>query len=203
MVNPVFADTNCTNQYGGYNGCLPTNLTVNKQVQDPITGDYVENVTTAKFSQGNKVTFKLHVTNSSGETFTSVEVKDNVPDNIVIDDADVTKVNKDGKKNIEIASDKKSVKVTVDEFPAGQSFDVFVFTHLVGTYPNEDIFCRDNWAEVKATQRPEPYKESAKFCVTNKVLGTSTLPTAGAEDLLYMLPFALSGLGAIGLMRKK
>jgi len=205
VARPVYAD-GCNGQYGGQygDGCpLPNNLNINKQVQDPMTGLYVENVTTPKFSQGNKVVFKLIVTNTSGETFFPVYVNDTVPENLVIDDADVTKVNKDGKKKIKISSDKKHVKVEVDELPAGASFDVYIWTHLVGTYPTDDQFCRDNWADVHSPQRPEGDKNFARFCVANKVLGASTLPTAGASDLLYMLPFALSGLGGIAIMRKK
>ncbi|MFC1647048.1 hypothetical protein ACFL1A_02060 [Patescibacteria group bacterium] len=200
MSGQVFADGNCTTNYGGKTICTPTDLNINKQVQDPVTGLYVENITTPKFSQDDRVNFKLIVTNNSGETFTGVEIKDNAPENILIDEVSTSL--KDGVKT-EIASDKKSALIKLDKMTVGQSIDVYVMTHLVGSYPTEDNFCRDNWSEVRATARPEGDTNFARFCVTNKVLGETTLPTAGVTDILYVLPFLGTGLGGAALLKKR
>lgn len=203
LVTAVHADGECSTSYGGTTTCEPKDLTINKMVQDPITGAFVENITTSKFSQGDKVVFKLEVKNTSGQTFKNVHVKDNVPDNFVIDDADVNRVNSDGKKDISISSDKKWVDIRLDQFTAGSTAEFFVWTHLVGPYASEDSFCRDNWAFVTSDERPNGDRNFARVCVQNKVLGTTTLPAAGAEDLLIMLPFALTGLTGLTLLKKK
>jgi uncharacterized repeat protein (TIGR01451 family) len=202
-LSPVSADGECTNSYGATVPCAPLNLTINKQVQDPENGEYVENVTDAKFNQGNQVSFKLIIVNSSGETFHNVKITDGVPENLVIDTVDMDYVNKDGKKEYTISSDKKNVEFQIDEMPAGTTVTAFIVAKLVGTYPTDDTFCRDNWAYVKADERPDGDKNFARFCVTNKVLGTTTLPVAGVEDFIYLLPFAATGLGGIALLKKR
>lgn len=199
---PVAA-SECTDQYGSTVPCGPINLTINKQVQDPENGEYVENVTTAKFSQGNKINFKLIVTNSSGETFHNVKVKDSVPDNVVIDQADTDYLNKDGGKVFTISDDKKTVEFTIDEFPAGRTANMYVMAHLTGPYPTDNEFCRDNWAYVTATERPDGDKNFARFCVANKVAGAQKLPVAGVEDIVYVLPFITTGLAGAALTLKK
>lgn len=200
---PVFANDTCTDQYGAEVPCPSINLTINKQVQDPENGEYVENVTTAKFNQGDKVNFKLIVSNTSGETFHNVKVTDTVPENVLADDADTDFVNKDGKKVFTVSGDKKSVEFTVDELPAGKTVTMFIFAHLVGPYPAEDQFCRDNWANVTADERPNGDKNFARFCVTNKVGAAQKLPVAGVEDLVYVLPFIATGAGGLALLRKR
>lgn len=201
--SPVYADTTCTGQYGQTVPCAPTNLNINKQVQDPVSGNYVQNITTTKFSQGDKVNFKLVVTNNSGETFHGVTVDDTMPSNVIVDDIDMTYTDRDGKKPMTITSDKKSVKFTINELAAGQSQTLYIMAHLVGPYSTEDTFCRDNWATVIGNERPAGDRTFARFCVANKVGTATTLPVAGVEDLIYVLPFALSGIGGLALLKKR
>jgi uncharacterized repeat protein (TIGR01451 family) len=199
LVHPVFADNQCNDQYGNTVPCQPTNLNINKMVQDPISGKYVENITTPEFSQGNNVNFKLTVTNNSGETFTNVSVTDGVPTNLLIDDA-TTNLNSGVK--IDVSSDKKNLTVHIDNLTVNESVDIYVFTHLVGAYPAGDSFCQDNWAKVTASARPNGDTNFARFCVANNASGAKTLPTAGVEDLLYIIPSVLTGIGGLALLRK-
>src|SRR5260221_14701623 len=76
----VFADT-CTTQYGGTTTCVPTDLTINKQVKNPINNVFVENLTTtdATFAPGREVLYRLTIKNNSGQTFNPVNVKDILP----------------------------------------------------------------------------------------------------------------------------
>jgi uncharacterized repeat protein (TIGR01451 family) len=200
---PVYADETCTNQYGAEVPCPSINLTINKQVQDPENGEYVENVTTAKFSQNDKVNFKLIVSNTSGETFHNVKVTDTVPENVAIDDADTDYLNAEGKKVYTVSTDKKTVDFTIDELTAGKTVTMFIFAHLTGPYPAEDQFCRDNWANVTASERPGGDRNFARFCVANKVGEAAKLPVAGVEDLVYVLPFIGTGLGGLALLKKR
>jgi uncharacterized repeat protein (TIGR01451 family) len=192
-ASSVFAGT-CTNQYGATIDCQPDNLTVNKQVQDPISGAFVENITSARFVNGNNVIFRLTISNSSGETFSDVKVEDKLPDNLDYVDSDPTgtwdKTN-------------KTVTITIGQMPADTKKTVFVWAKVVGSYPAEDPFCRDNWAKVWATARPNGSTDTARICITNKVLGTTSLPTAGVNDVVMMIPLlAMAGTG-VALMRKK
>lgn len=202
LADSVIADGNCSTSYG-QEVCVPNDLNINKMVQDPKDGVYVENVTTPKFSQGDKVIFKLIVKNNSGETQKNVRVTDGVPENLVIDDADMNYVNSDGKKDITISSDKKNVEFKINELTAGREVTLFVWTHLVGPYPAEDSFCRDNWAVVRSDQRPNDDRNFARFCVQSKISGAKTLPAAGVNDLVLVIPFALSGLGGLALLKKR
>ncbi len=199
----VYAD-DCTTDYGGTTTCKPTDLFINKQIQDPVSGEYVENVTTPKFSQGNTVVYKLIVTNSSNQVLTGVKVVDNAPDNLEITDAQAPYTNAhEFVKKFEISENKKQITFYLDEMNVGQVKEMYIWMKFVGPYPSEDQFCRDNWATATAVERPNGDRNFARACVTNKVLGTTTLPVAGAEDLLMMAPFALSALGGMALMRKR
>jgi len=198
------AADDCSVDYGGTKTCYPTDLFINKQVQDPADGTYVENITTPKFSQGDTVVFKMIVKNNSNQIMNDVKVTDGVPENFEITDAQVSYTNVHSFKNLfEINSDKKNVTFYLDEMAVGQTKEMYLWTKLVGTYPTDDSFCRDNWANVTASERPNGDKNFARVCIANKVLGTTKLPVAGAEDLLMILPFIATGLGGMALLRKK
>jgi uncharacterized repeat protein (TIGR01451 family) len=213
LAGPVYADNTCTDQYGATTSCQPTNLNINKKVQDPtlvaptpmpgqslpIDVNYVENITNPITYPDGKVNFELIVTNNSGETFNNVVITDNVPDNIVVDS--VTTDQKSDNTTVTISNSNKNVEVKFNNLTVNQVARVFVMTHLVGAYPNGD-FCRDNWAKVTASARPNGDTNFARFCVKNTTTGVTKLPTAGVEDLAYIIPFAISGLGGLALLRK-
>jgi len=201
----VHAD-DCTTNYGGTTTCVPTDLFINKMVQNPKTGEYVDNVITPIFNQGNTVVFKMVVTNSSNQTLTDVKVTDQVPENFEITDAQVNFTIRESRlvngRAYAINSDRRFITFYLDEMAPGQVKEMFLWTKLIGPYPAGDSFCRDNWANVTAVERPNGDKNFARACVTNQVLGTTTLPVSGAEDLLMMLPFVGTGLGGLALLRK-
>lgn len=202
MAGAVRAE--CTTPYGGSTTCVPLDLTINKQVQDPVTGDYVENVTTAKFSQGDNVNFKLIVSNTSGQTLTAVKITDRMPDNLEILDVQANWTNAtNSNKEYIISDDKKSVEFLINDLSSGQTMDMYIMAKLVGAYPTGDTFCRDNWANVTSTERPQGDTNFARLCVAQKVAGAAKLPVAGVEDLVMVLPFITTGLGGIALLKKR
>jgi uncharacterized repeat protein (TIGR01451 family) len=191
-ASTVFAD--CTNQYGNTVPCQQDNLTINKQVQDPIDGSFVENITSARFVNGNTIIFRMIVENTSGETFQEVKVEDKLPDNLDYVDSNPT-----GSWD----SGNKTVTIKLGSVPAGEKRTVFVWAKVGGSFPAENTFCRDNWAHVTATARPNGTSDTARVCMTNKVLGSTSLPTAGVNDIFMMIPLlGMAGTG-IALMRKK
>lgn len=189
----VFAD-DCKNSYGATIPCQPNNLTVNKQVQDPVSGSFVDNITSARFTNGNTVVYRLIVENTSGETFTSVKLEDKLPDNVEYIDSFPTGT---------YDTTGKTVHINLGAIPAGEKRTAFIWAKVVGPFPTDDPFCRDNWIKVTSPERPYGYTDTARICITNKVLGATTLPTAGVNDIVMMLPLlAMAGTG-IALMRKK
>jgi len=78
----AFADDGCTPVYGGGQTCPPPgNITIDKTVQNPQSGIFVDNLTTndPKYSAGQIVNFKIVITNTTGTNIPSVSVKDVFP----------------------------------------------------------------------------------------------------------------------------
>ncbi len=184
----------CTTQYGGTTTCQPSDLTINKQVKNPVGNVFVENLTTSDptFTPGSEVTYRLTIKNGSGETFNPVTVKDTLPSYLTFVAGPGT-YNKDTRvlefqlENL-IAGESRMVEilarvVTASQFPAGKS-----------------LFCVVNVAEASALNRRD--SDSAQACLQNGEV-TPILPVAGFEDFALLLPFAGVGLGGLALLRGK
>lgn len=184
----------CTTQYGGTTTCSPSDLTINKQVFNPVTKSYVENLTTTDptFTPTNEVTYRLTVRNGSGETF-QANVKDTLPPYLSFEAGPGT-YNKDTRvlefklENL-IAGETRTVDILAkvadaNAFPAGKS-----------------LFCVVNVAEVRALNRFDT--DSAQVCLQNGTSIATTLPVAGFDNLTLLLPFAGVGLGGFALLRKQ
>lgn len=187
----------CTTQYGGSSGCTPADLYINKQVKNPITGLFVENLSTtdATFSPGSEIVYRLTIRNGSGETFDPVTVRDTFPSylNFSAGPGSYDSSSRTLTFNLEklIAGQSKTVEIVAkvepkSAFPAGKSF-----------------FCVVNSARVSAPARPEGAEDSAQACLQTEVLGAKVLPVAGFNDLLLVLPFAGIGLSGIALLLKR
>ncbi len=187
----------CTTQYGGTTTCTPTDLTINKEVKNPITSLFVENLSTtdATFSPGSEILYRLTVKNGSGETFNPVTVRDVFPDfvSFLAGPGTYDKTNRTLTFSLEnlIAGQTKSVEILAkvdakNAFPSGKSF-----------------FCVVNSATVTAPARPNGDSDTAQACIQTEVLGAKTLPVAGFDDLLLLLPFAGMGLGGLAMFRRK
>ncbi len=184
----------CTTQYGGNTTCNPSDLTINKQVYNPVTKVYVENLTTTDptFTPGNEVTYRLIVKNGSGETF-QANIKDILPPYMEFVSGPGT-YNKDTRvlefkmENL-VAGETRTVDliakvVNADKFPAGKS-----------------LFCVVNVAEVHALNRND--SDSAQVCLKNGEVTVTKLPVAGFEDYAMLLPFAGVALGGFALLKKR
>ncbi len=189
----VQADT-CTTQYGGTTTCTPSDLTINKQVYNPVTKVYVENLTTTDptFTPGNEVSYRLIVKNGSGETF-QANIKDILPPYMEFVSGPGT-YNKESRvlefkmENL-IAGETRTVDliakvVNADKFPSGKS-----------------LFCVVNIAEVRALNRFD--SDSAQACLQNGPVTVSTLPVAGYTDMMLLLPFAGVGLAGFSILKGK
>ncbi len=197
LATPVNADM-CTTQYGQYGNstnCQPSDLTINKQVRNPITNGFVENLssTDPTFSPGSDVLYRLTIKNSSGETFNPVTVKDTLP-------AYLTFVAGPGTYD----SATKTLTFTLENVIAGETRTVDIMARVVDTnqFPAGKTFvCVNNYAEVRALNRFD--SDTAQSCIQTSVLGATTLPVAGFNDMLLLLPFAGVGLTGFALLRKR
>lgn len=205
----TYADT-CTTQYGnGQYGttCVPTDLTIDKKVRNPITGVYVDNLLAgdAAYSPAGEVTYSLEIHNASNQDFTTVQVTDHVEDRLVnpkVDEPDQNLVT-----NVRNPDERTLIFVLKDTLHAGESRTVHVKSTVVSTFPaDKTLFCGtqdhlQNNSDVTASDRHD--QDSASICVVTNILGVTTLPTAGPEDYLPLLPFAGMGFAGIALFLKK
>lgn len=200
---PVIAD-GCTTQYGGYGGgtnCNPNDLTLDKEVRNPTTGVFVQNLTEndAAYAPGSEVLYRLTIKNVSGQTFNPVTVTDYFP-------SYMTFVSGPG------AYDPKANALTfkLENVIAGETRTVEVLAKMtsdMSKFPKGSdgktlpLICDiENKAHVSAPPvRPEGQWDSARLCVRTNLPGVTQLPKAGFNDILIVLPFIGTGLGGLAL----
>lgn len=192
FAQPVLADM-CTTQYGGTTTCTSSDLTINKQVKNPVGNVFVENLTTTDtlFSAGREVTYKLTVKNGSGETFQAA-IKDIFPPYMEF-------VSGPGTYN----KDTRTLEFTMENLIAGETRTVDLVARVTdkSAFPSgKSLFCVVNIAEVRALNRFDT--DNAQVCIGENVLGITTLPVAGFNDLALLLPFAGVGLAGFALLKK-
>ena len=180
---------NCTTQYGGSTTCVSTDLTINKQVKNPATGNFVENLGASDptFSVNGEAHFRLIIKNNSNQTFTSVTIKDIFPKELMF---------KAGPGTFDSISN--TLTFTLDNLNAGESRSVEILATVGANKINKDrsISCVINTAQASAQNQSD--QDTAQLCIQTNVLGATTLPIAGFNDFALLLPFA--GLGLIGTM---
>jgi len=190
-VPKVLADS-----YGSYGGGeTPTDLVINKEVKNPISNVFVENLgsTDPTFSPEATASFKLIIKNGSGETMNPVTVTDQLPEYLSFISANVpSSVNKGG----------NSIVFTLANMIAGESrtIDLIVKVASKSAFPaGRSLFCVSNYSKVTAPARPNGDDDTAELCITT---GPGNLPVAGVNDLFAMIPFlSLGGIG-IALLKK-
>lgn len=208
IVSVAQAET-CTTQYGngqyGTTTCVPTDLSVDKQVRNPITGVFVENLLSgdATYSPNSEVTYLLRIHNSSNQDFATVQVTDAVPDTMVnpkVDESDQDKV-----RDVKNPDNRTLVFVLKDTLKAGETREIKVKAMVrdVSVFPKDKSLICDvtNKAQVTAEDRSD--EDTASLCVTKDVLGVTTLPSAGPEDYLPLLPFVGMGITGMALIFKR
>jgi len=185
--------------YGTDNG-VPADLTINKEVKNPITNGYVENLGSndPKYSPNGEITFRLTIRNGSGETMNPVEVVDQLPGYLTFVSATVPSTYDAGLKR---------VVMTLNNLTAGETRTIELVAKLsdTNTFPsNRSLICENNYSKVTSPARPAGDDDTAQFCVQISVGGAQNLPVAGFNDALTILPFlSMGGVGAFMLLKKK
>ncbi len=190
----------CTTDSYGTNCNYPADLTVNKEVKNPITNSFVQNLGSndPTFSPGSTVTFKLIIKNTSGETFSPVEVVDQFPDYLTYVGSTVTGTYDAGKRRL---------VMKLENLIAGETREIEVIAKVAdkSAFANDKSFlCASNYTKVTTPARPDGDDDTAEFCMTTNINGSSTLPVAGFNDLFTVIPFlSLGGIGLALLKKNK
>lgn len=188
----------CTTQYGnGQYGveCVPIDVTINKQVKNPISLIFVENLGPSddKFSPGAEVHFKLIVHNASSQEWSRVTVRDTLPQYLTFEAGPGT-------------YDKNSKVLTVElenlKVNETRKFEFLAKVEPANVFPSDkSLFCVVNHAEVAVDSRTD--EDTAELCIQTQVLGVTTLPVAGFDSLALLIPFAGLGLTGLALIKKR
>ncbi len=189
----------CTTQYGGTVVCPPVDLTINKQVAQPVTQTkggtasapvFVENLgTNQPFGPGAEVLYRLVVKNTGSVTLNPVTVRDVLP-------AYLTFVSGAGSYD----ANSRTLTMTLDNLTAGESRTIdFVAKVVPATqFPTgQNTFCVTNYADVRSGNRFDD--DTAQACLQ----AAPYLPVAGFNDFALLLPFAGVGLSGLALIKRK
>ena len=195
----VHADEVCVTQYGnGQYGveCVPIDVTINKQVKNPVSLIFVENLgpTDDKFSPGAEVHFKLIIHNASSQDWSRVTVRDTLPQFLTFEAGPGTYDKNSKVLTIELENLK--VNETQEREFLARVDDASAFAK------DKTLFCEvRNHAEVRVDSRTD--EDTADICIQTQVLGVTTLPVAGFESLALLIPFAGLGLTGFALIKKR
>lgn len=223
------ADGSCTSIYGGGQSCPPPfGMTLNKTVQNPQTGAFVENLglNDAKFQSDQNTNFHITVANTGGKTIKKIMVEDTFPQFVTV---------VSGAGNVDI----KTNKVTFDilDLKPGES-RTFTLTGKIASQSalpaDKTVLCVTNTVKATNTEHAgNPLTDTTQLCITKQgqpgqstttitpqqVLVTPTLapvtkgglkvfpapqvtqtPPTGPEMLALM---GLLPLGSIGILLRK
>lgn len=170
-------------------------LVLNKQVQNPSNGLFVENltVTDAHFLPGQEVVFRIELRNAGGEELKNINVKDVLPDFVDF---------VSGPGNFDQGS--RSLNFLVDRLGTGESktYDLKAKVRAAVNLPNNQLTCLTNLAQASVGQIFT--QDTAVFCIETQVLGvTRELPITGpANTGLTAIVSTASLLMSIYLYRK-
>ena len=167
----------CESQYGGGEVCVKTGeLQLDKQVHNPDTNSFVDNLSlhTHYFKANDEITFKLKVTNTGDEKFSSVHVKDTLPSYLYLTSGSLDYYITDLEVN---ETDEREFKAKVVEN---------------NNLPNQSLTCVVNTGEAWANDNHA--SDTSQVCIEKKV---ETLPATGPGLNSLILLSSLSS-AAIG-----
>lgn len=197
----ALADTSCQPVYGGGQNCITVGkVLVNKTVQNPQTGQFVDNLgpNDPKFSPNQNVIFNVSITNTGSTTIPQVTVKDVFPGFVTFVSGpgnfdNSTRILTFSESNVnpnETRTETLQVKVVdVSQLPA-----------------SDMVTCVVNQASITASDTSMS-QDNSGFCIQKQQATTkgglpvfpapkaTTTPSTGPElfSLIGLLPAGLSG----------
>lgn len=206
VARPSLATVRCTTQYGGGEICEETaDIVLDKKVWDEerkIFEDNLADITSEgfKFSLGDRVIYRVRVTNVSDRKFDKVTITDTFPT------ANYLKYDTTNASSPKFEyRDGKVAKVSFDLFDLGPGeWDEKQIELLVVRTPAQNTFDCKVINEVEAWAEDQYARDTAKICVTSreKVLGVTILPKTGSPvQFLLILTSLFAGLIGLALIR--
>lgn len=204
VTKPAFAGANCQPIYGGGQNCVPTGeISINKTVRHPdiLKGGvekFVDNlsINDSKYHADDQIVFRLTVTNNGDATFSSVEVKDILPQYVTF---------VSGPGNFDAGS--KTLTYTLNELKAKESRTdtvVVKVTDATSLPISEGTLCTVN--QSFATAEGSTDQDNSQFCIEKKFAVqpapkiVQTPPTG--PEMLPLIGLIPAGLGGLLLRRK-
>lgn len=172
FASPALAaqTANCAPIYGGSNSCIQTDpLVINKQVQNPDTDAYVDNLTTndPTYAPGDIVRFKITVSNTGNGSVRQLTLKDIFPAQI------------DYSKGAGTYDQKtRTLSFTIDELKSKENKVYFVEGKIASADKlpnNEETSCVINQGEVSEGDRIS--RDNARVCIATGTTATAPVAT--------------------------
>lgn len=202
-------DAQCQPIYGGGQNCPSVNIAINKTVQNPSNGAFVDNlgVNDSKFSATQTVTFQIVVTNTGNSPIANITVKDVFPQftNFI-----------SGPGNFDNNSKTLSFEVTSLNVGESRTFTVQGQVVAENQLPQDTgVACVSNGAVATDNSSGASASDNAQFCIQRQVLGTTPsqqvvifppskvtqIPATGVNPLQFVALFAAGLAGYV--LRKK
>ena len=187
-------------QYGPYGPSPVQSVTIDKMVNRPDNGSYVDNLSPSdpRFAPGQDVWFQIKVRNPNDQTLYGITVKDFVPDFL---DVIATPGSYD--------AGNRTITINAGDFGGQQEKIYTVHARVVGSgsiTDNKGIFCLTNRSQAYNSSVSD--EDTAQFCVEKPntpatVTNVTTIPSTGPEMGLALLTLEALGLSAGLYLRKK
>lgn len=202
IAHTSFADYGCTNQYGQYGGCTPSqSILIDKTVGKTVTNadgstslEYVDNLSASdpRFHAKDIVYFRIRVKNTSDTSVTNVTVTDYLPSYIEPLEGPGTY---DGTK--------RTISWNAGDFTSGEE-KVYTLKMQVDSAQylpaDQGLFCIVNKAD--ANNGSVYDSDTAQFCIEKQVVGVTTTPASGPEYGMLVTAASMA-LGAVGIWMKR
>ena len=192
----------CQMIYGGGEVCPPSiKFTLDKKVQNPTTGAFVDNlgVNDPKYKASQKITFKITISNTGTAAIENVTITDTLPQFIGFDS---------GSGNYDRATNKFSVTINKLEVGESKTFDLVGRAADAKTLPQDKgMVCPINTVDAKENKGTGA-QDSSQVCIEKEVttpgkggpvvqppVKVTTTPQTGPEmfTLAALIPAGLTG----------
>ncbi len=185
-------------QYGPYGPSPIQNIVVDKLVNKPGSGDFVDNLSPSdpRFAPGQDVFFRIRVKNPNDQALTGVTVKDFIPDFVDV-------IETPGSGN----SSNRTITINAGDFGAQEEKVYVVKARVVGSDKisnDKGIFCLVNRANGSNSSVSD--EDTAQFCVektVKQVVNVTQIPSTGPEMGFALLTLNTLGFGAGLYLRKR
>src|SRR5258708_7122882 len=164
LTGSANADTNCQSIYGGGETCSSDTITVTKQVLNPSTNYYVDNLATTDthYRPNSPIYFKITIQNTSNAPIPRIVVKDTIDNTHEFLDYTSSPGNFDKKT--------KTLTYVINGLQSGQQSVIIIAGRILSSQnlpTNQSLICTANTA-IATLNNPQATETTSQFCIENK-----------------------------------